>query len=76
VASAAAELTTEGYRLLHGTRTEPWEQITARLMSPEGLLVAVSLLVSGNVRTTVRFNGCPRAPGLSSVEYFGVPAEP
>jgi catechol 2,3-dioxygenase-like lactoylglutathione lyase family enzyme len=41
VASAAAELTTEGHRLLHGARTEPWGQITARLLSPEGLLVAV-----------------------------------
>jgi catechol 2,3-dioxygenase-like lactoylglutathione lyase family enzyme len=41
VASAAAELTSEGYRLIHGARTEPWGQITARLLSPEGLLVAV-----------------------------------
>src|SRR6266540_3372590 len=30
-----------GYRLLHGARAEPWTQITARLLSPEGLLVAV-----------------------------------
>jgi catechol 2,3-dioxygenase-like lactoylglutathione lyase family enzyme len=37
VASAAAE----GYRLIHEARTEPWSQITARLLSPEGLLVAV-----------------------------------
>jgi len=41
VAVAAAELATKGYRLLHGARTEPWAQITARLLSPEGLLVAV-----------------------------------
>ena len=41
VAAAAAELTAEGYRLIHGARTEPWGQITARLLSPEGLLVAV-----------------------------------
>jgi catechol 2,3-dioxygenase-like lactoylglutathione lyase family enzyme len=41
VSAAAAELTTKGYRLLHGERTEPWGQITARLLSPEGLLVAV-----------------------------------
>ncbi len=41
VADAAAELTAKGYRLIHGTRTEPWGQITARLLSPEGLLVAV-----------------------------------
>jgi catechol 2,3-dioxygenase-like lactoylglutathione lyase family enzyme len=41
VADAAAELTDKGYRLIHETRTEPWGQITARLLSPEGLLVAV-----------------------------------
>jgi catechol 2,3-dioxygenase-like lactoylglutathione lyase family enzyme len=41
VASAAEELTARGYRLIHDARTEPWGQITARLLSPEGLLVAV-----------------------------------
>ena len=41
VAAAATDLTTKGYHLIHGARTEPWGQITARLLSPEGLLVAV-----------------------------------
>ncbi len=41
VAAAAAELEGKGYRLIHGSRTEPWGQVTARLLSPEGLLVAV-----------------------------------
>ncbi|HWE68558.1 MAG TPA: VOC family protein [Acidimicrobiales bacterium] len=41
VAAAAAELTTKGYQLIHEARTEPWGQTTARLLSPEGLLVAV-----------------------------------
>ncbi|HEX2154545.1 MAG TPA: VOC family protein [Acidimicrobiia bacterium] len=41
VADAAAELEDGGYQLLHGAKTEPWGQITARLLSPEGLLVAV-----------------------------------
>jgi catechol 2,3-dioxygenase-like lactoylglutathione lyase family enzyme len=41
VAAAAAELKAKGCRLLHEARTEPWAQITARLLSPEGLLVAV-----------------------------------
>src|SRR4029077_14340279 len=41
VASAAAELTAKGFRLIHDVRKEPWGQITARLLSPEGLLVAV-----------------------------------
>jgi len=41
VAAAAAELTAKGHRLIHGAHTEPWGQITARLLSPEGLLIAV-----------------------------------
>lgn len=41
VTAAADELTSKGYRLIHGARTEPWTQVTARLLSPEGLLVAV-----------------------------------
>lgn len=43
VAEAAEELADKGYRLIHDARTEPWGQITARLLSPEGLLVAVCL---------------------------------
>jgi catechol 2,3-dioxygenase-like lactoylglutathione lyase family enzyme len=41
VEAAAAELAAKGHRLLHEARTEPWGQVTARLLSPEGLLVAV-----------------------------------
>ena len=41
VTAAADELKAKGYRLIHEARTEPWTQITARLLSPEGLLVAV-----------------------------------
>jgi len=41
VAAAAAELTAKGHRLIHQPHTEPWGQITARLLSPEGLLIAV-----------------------------------
>jgi catechol 2,3-dioxygenase-like lactoylglutathione lyase family enzyme len=41
VAAAAAELKAKGCRLIHEARTEPWAQVTARLLSPEGLLVAV-----------------------------------
>ena len=41
VAEAAEELKSKGYRLIHDARTEPWMQVTARLLSPEGLLVAV-----------------------------------
>ena len=41
VAAAEAELIAKGHRLLHGTRLEEWGQTTARLLSPEGLLVGV-----------------------------------
>src|SRR6266571_1372577 len=41
VAAAADELKAKGYRLIHEARTEPWTQITARLLSTEGILVAV-----------------------------------
>ena len=41
VAAAAEELKGKGYRLIHEARTEPWGQVTARLLSPEGLLIAV-----------------------------------
>lgn len=42
VTSAAAELEAAGHRLLRGAREEPWGQTTARLLSPEGLLVGVT----------------------------------
>ncbi len=41
VAAAAGELEGRGYRLLHPARTEPWKQIAARLLTPDGLLVGV-----------------------------------
>jgi len=42
VAEAAAELQAKGYRILRGARLEDWQQTTARLLSPEGLLVGIS----------------------------------
>jgi len=41
VAAAAVELAAQGHQLIHEAHTEPWGQVTARLLSPEGLLVAV-----------------------------------
>jgi catechol 2,3-dioxygenase-like lactoylglutathione lyase family enzyme len=41
VATAATELESKGHALLHGVRIEPWGQVTARLLAPDGLLVAV-----------------------------------
>lgn len=41
VAAAAEELVGHGHRLLHGARTEPWGQVIARLLGPEGLLIGL-----------------------------------
>ncbi len=41
VAAGAAELAAKGYQLIHDAQTEPRTQIAARLLSPEGSLVAV-----------------------------------
>jgi catechol 2,3-dioxygenase-like lactoylglutathione lyase family enzyme len=42
VGSAATELRDEGFELLHGSRTEPWGQTVARLLSDEGLVIGIS----------------------------------
>jgi len=42
VVEAAAELVAKGHRLLREAKTEEWKQTTARLQSPEGLLVGIS----------------------------------
>ncbi len=43
VAAGAEELKSKGYRLLVGPKEEPWGQTVARLRSPEGLLVGITL---------------------------------
>ena len=52
VAAAAQELRSKGHRLIHDAKTEPWGQVTARLLSPEGLLVAVCYSPAFHARTT------------------------
>ena len=42
VDDAAHELEQHGYTLIHGKRTEPWGQVLARLLGPEGLLIGLS----------------------------------
>lgn len=42
VVEAAAELERKGYRVLRAARLEKWQQTTARLLSPEGLLVGIT----------------------------------
>ena len=41
VQAAADELKASGHTLIHDTRTEPWGQVIARLLGPEGLLVGL-----------------------------------
>jgi hypothetical protein len=43
---ATKELEGQGYRLLVTARREPWEQIVTRFLSPEGLLVGVTVTPS------------------------------
>lgn len=42
VAAAVAELRSNGVRILQDTKTEEWGQTTARLLSPEGLLIGIT----------------------------------
>jgi len=42
VEAAVQELKTRGQDFIHEVRTEPWGQVTARFMSPEGALVTLS----------------------------------
>lgn len=42
VGAAVTELTEAGHEVLRGAAEEPWGQTTARLLSPEGLLVGVT----------------------------------
>ncbi len=42
VEAGAAELADRGYALLHPSRTEPWGQTVARILSPEGAIVGLS----------------------------------
>jgi catechol 2,3-dioxygenase-like lactoylglutathione lyase family enzyme len=43
MADAVAELEAAGHRLLVTDRKEPWGQVVTRLLSPEGLLVGVTI---------------------------------
>jgi catechol 2,3-dioxygenase-like lactoylglutathione lyase family enzyme len=43
VVAAAEELRAKGYRLLVAPKTEPWGQTVARLLSPEGIIVGVTI---------------------------------
>ena len=41
VEAAVAELEASGHTMVHGSRTEPWGQVIARLQSSSGVLVGV-----------------------------------
>ena len=40
---ATREMEQRGYRLLVSNRTEPWGQVVTRMLSPEGLLVGLTM---------------------------------
>lgn len=42
VAAAVRELETKGFSLLHGSKTEPWGQVVARLLTVDGVIVGLS----------------------------------
>ena len=42
VTTAAEELRSKGYEMLHDPRTEPWGQTIARIQTPEGVIVGIS----------------------------------
>ncbi len=41
VEPAIEELRAAGYRVIHGAHTEPWGQVIARVLGPEGLLIGL-----------------------------------
>jgi predicted enzyme related to lactoylglutathione lyase len=43
VAQASREMEERGYKVLVANRTEPWGQVVSRLISPEGLLVGLTM---------------------------------
>ena len=46
VSEGAQELRSRGYDVLHEAKTEPWGQVVARLLSPEGAVVGLSFAPS------------------------------
>lgn len=46
IEAASEGLKREGYKLLVSVRQEPWGQIVTRLLSPEGILVGVTITPS------------------------------
>jgi catechol 2,3-dioxygenase-like lactoylglutathione lyase family enzyme len=48
VAAGTAELQAAGFPLLHGAQTEPWGQVVARLLSPEGVVLGLSYASSAH----------------------------
>jgi uncharacterized glyoxalase superfamily protein PhnB len=44
VSAAVAELQANGVKLVQDVRTEVWGQTTARLISPDGLLIGITVI--------------------------------
>jgi hypothetical protein len=63
VSEGARELRSQGYDLLHEAKTEPWGQVVARLLSPEGAVVGCP---SRRLCTTSR----PDGAGVGGVDHW------
>jgi catechol 2,3-dioxygenase-like lactoylglutathione lyase family enzyme len=46
VSEGVQELRSRGYDVLHDAKTEPWGQVVARLLAPEGAIVGLSYVPS------------------------------
>ena len=44
MSAAVAELQANGVKLVQDVRTEVWGQTTARLISPDGLLIGITVI--------------------------------
>jgi hypothetical protein len=57
VAQGVEELRSRGHELLHDAKVEPWGQMVARLLSPEGAIVGLS-----HMPTAAEGNQAPQNP--------------
>ena len=62
VSSAASELESKGYTLLHRPRTDPWGQTVARLQTDDGIIVGISYVpwMHRHARAAVKRARVPR----------------
>ena len=60
VRRAAAELTAQGYSLLHAPRTDPWGQTVVRMQTEDGVILGISYVPWMHRRTRRSGGRAPR----------------